>query len=117
MMYCTGARGQGVKMEAPRVTLGNLDTAHVTCEALLANTKLVPTDARWVVTRFTVSITMPDGKTYGPYAGQGAELPEAAIKTIKRLKKNKAEISIQEINVSYGGREKFTYPVILRYNN
>jgi hypothetical protein len=108
---------QGMKMDAPRVYLDKLDTSKVTCEELLKNTKLVSPDPSWVVTKFRISFTLPDGKVYGPFLAEGASLPDAAIKTIKRLKKNKADITIDEINVMHNGKEKFTYPVNLKYNN
>jgi len=105
------------KKATPIVRLGKLDTAHVTCDELLKNTRLVAADAKWEVTRFVISFTLEDGKTYGPYPGAGAELPEQAIKTIKRLKKTKAEIIIAQINVAKNGVEQYTYPITLRYNN
>jgi len=113
-----GVRAQGVIQGAPPVQLGTLDTSNVTYDALMSNTRLISQDNRWMVARFTVSITLPTGKTYGPFAAEGAELPEAAIKVIKRLKTSKAEISIQEIKMANGsGVEKFTYPIVLRFNN
>lgn len=113
----TALHAQGVKNEAPPVRLGGLDTAHVTCEELLKNDKLVALAPGWQVTKFRISFTMPDGKTYGPFLAQGSALPDGAIKTIKRLKKNKADITIDEIYVIHDGREKFAAPVNLRYNN
>ena len=106
-----------VKIEAPRVRLDKLDTAHVTCDELLKNSKLVSLDPSWIVTRFTISFKLPDGKVYGPFQTQGAALADPEIRVIKRLKKSKAEITIDEINVSHNGKEKYTYPIILRYNN
>ncbi len=108
---------QEKKQEAPIVRLGNLDTSNITCETLLKNAKLIPLDGRWAVTRFMIAFTLPDGKTYGPFPAEGSVLPEAAIKVIKRLKKKKAEIFIHQINVVRDGKEKFTLPIILRYNN
>lgn len=116
-LFGAGSYAQGVKIDAPRVVLDKLDTAHVTSEELLKHKSLVAVDPRWSVTRFTISFTLADGKTYGPFDTEGAELPDAAIKVIKRLKTTKAEINIAKINVAKGGVEKFTYPIILRYNN
>jgi hypothetical protein len=110
---------QGPKVDAPRVTLGvprSLDTAHVTCEALLANTRLIAVDQRWRVTRFSISFTLPDGKTYGPFQTEGCDLTDQQKKLIKRLKGKNAEINITQINVLFNGMEKFTYPIRLRYN-
>ena len=108
--------GQGAKQDTPPIRLGNLDTANITCEDLLKNTGLVAADRSWVVTKFTISFILPDGKTYGPFPTIGSELSEQAIKTIKRLKKTKCEISIVEISVAHNGKEKFAYPITLRYN-
>ncbi len=116
LVSVTQLLAQGPKQDAPIVRLGDLDTANVTCDALLKHTKLVAADARWVVTKFTISFILPEGKVYGPYATQGGELSDQAIRTIKRLKNTKAEISIVEISVASNGKEKFTYPISLRYN-
>ena len=108
---------QGPRQEAPPVRLGDLDTAHVTCEALLANTRLIAADRSWEVVRFTMIFELPDGKTYGPFKTEGAVLSEAEIRTIKRLKKNKATITFDDINVLHDGKVKYTLPVVLRLNN
>jgi hypothetical protein len=108
---------QGPKQDAPRVRLGDLDTSKVTVEELLLNTRLIAADRSWEVTRFTMTFRLPDGKTYGPFQTQGAMLDEAEIRTIKRLKKTKVEITIDEINVIHNGKEKYTLPVVLRLNN
>lgn len=118
-VFSFSSYAQGPKVDAPRVTLGvprSLDTAHVTCEALLANTRLVAVDQRWRVTRFSISFTLPDGKTYGPFQTEGCDLTDAQKKLIKRLKGKNAEINITQINVLFNGIEKFTYPITLRYN-
>ena len=116
VLFSVCSFAQGPKQDAPPVRLGKLDTANVTCEELLKNTQLETADHSWVVTRFNISFILPDGKTYGPFAGTGAILPDQAIRTIKRLKKTKCEISIVEIMVAHNGKEKYAYPVSLRYN-
>lgn len=108
---------QGPKVDAPVVRLGNLDTAKVTCDELLKNNRLMAADSRWAVTRFSVSFTVPSGKVYGPYAVTGDKFSDEVTRVIKRLKATKAEINIAEIMVAKGSMEKYTLPVILRYNN
>ncbi|MCW3123283.1 MAG: hypothetical protein JWQ38_2775 [Flavipsychrobacter sp.] len=107
---------QGPKVEAPRVRLGTMDTAYVTCEALLSNTKLIPVDPKWKVTSFSISFTLPDGKTYGPFPTEGNDLNDQEKKLIKRLKGKNSVIDITQIKVLYNGKEKYTYPIMLRYN-
>jgi hypothetical protein len=107
----------GAKQQAPIVRLSDLDTSNVTCEELLKNGVLVSADRSWEVTMFTMTFIMPDGKLYGPYHSKGAAFNDAEIKMIKKLKKNKAEITIDDIKLIHNGKEKFTLPISLRYNN
>ena len=90
---------QGMSNSIPQVKLANIDTSFTTFATILSNPRLTTGLPNCMVTEFTISFTIKDGKTYGPYPTRGNMLTDDQKIILKNIRNEHVRILVERINI------------------
>ncbi|WP_133162665.1 hypothetical protein [Flavipsychrobacter stenotrophus] len=97
--FSTLAHAQGMSNSIPQVKLANVDSAHTTFATILTNPRLTTGLPNCKVTEFTISFTIKDGKTFGPYPTHGNMLTDEQKIVLKNIRNEHVRILVERINI------------------
>ena len=104
--------------QAPKVRLGNIESATATCDQILSFPRLLIMNPTCVVKSFSMSFRTQGDKVFGPYKASGPELTDEQIKLIKEFKGMSTKIVIEDIKSSCkGGPETTLAPIVVTYDH
>lgn len=98
-MFSSTGFAQTVYNQVPQVKLANIDSAYTTFATILSNPRLTTGAVNCQVTEFTISFTVKDGATYGPYPTRGFMLTDEQKIVLKNLRDKRVRVLIEHINM------------------
>lgn len=95
--FCSFSQSMGTAI--PEVKLANVDSFYTDFSTILANPRLTTGMVNCQVNEFTISFTVKDGATYGPYPTSGFMLTDEQKIVLKNLRNEKVKILVEHINM------------------
>ena len=92
------------QVSLPQVKLANIDTSYASYTQILSYPKLVTGMPNCEVTEFTITFTIKDGASYGPYSTKGNMLTDDEKIVIKNLRNNVVKIKVDNISMRCDGQ-------------
>ncbi len=103
-MLTTAIAGKAQIGALPQVKLANIDTTYASYTQILAYPKLVTGMPNCEVTEFTITFTIKDGATYGPYPTRGNMLTDDEKIIIKNIRTNLVKVKVDNISMRCDGQ-------------
>lgn len=97
--FAATGHAQGMSNAIPQVKLANIDSSFTTFATILSNPRLTTGMVNCKVTEFTISFTIKDGKTYGPYPTHGNMLTDEQKIVLKNIRDEHVRITVERINI------------------
>ena len=87
-----------------QVKLANIDSSFASYTQVLANPRLSTGTVNCEVTEFTITFTVKDGPSYGPYPTKGFMLTDEERIMIKNLRNDLVKVQVSNISMRCDGQ-------------